>query len=1038
VKHALSRLVAGLAVVVLCAFFANAAQAQTGKLTGTVTDAQSGAALEGAQVILQGTGISALTGANGRFFVVNVPPATYTVLVRRIGYTSAEVHNVVVQIDVTRTVDVELSAAGAVGVEEIRITAEEVPLVQPGVTGTGSNIRAEEIQALPVTNIQGVLSLQQGFIEVPQNTDLISFSETRRNPVTPLRVRGGRGGETLTLIDGVPINNFVFGGPAFDITNEAVEQVDFQRGGFEPQYGNALSGIINIATREGGTSLAGGFSYQTSKIGGALGSRPDELLDFNLFQGFLSGPIPGTGQRLRFMAAGRLSSGADRVLNFDSDVARALGRPADKPAQAANPLAWDLFPGWRAFGYDQVRDITGKLTYYVTPTAKLSVEGIRYERQRLPFDFDWMLTGFNPYNAPAVQNLEDSLSVGPAGALITQPVLGTAQYYDVVQGSLFTERTLYSAKWDHTLGRWAYKARVGRLDQRRETCSVWQGVCLGNKFADYNFNDQFVAPIKSTINPTAGTENIYGGEHLITTSVSMDVQGQATDHHQLQLGGSYELHDLNYQEWTNVGTNDVYVVPRYYKAKPFVAAAYIQDRIEYDFLTVKVGMRFDWGRAGGQFFANPRDPTNGTTAREICDANPGTYTTTDPISMQPVSGFAACALDRNLLAQATAEAQADDFVNAGTRTQFSPRIGVSFPLTERSMVFFNFGRYSQNPLYNNVFTNTGIGTVAGDSLGVCDATAVVPGTNQCYPIITNVWGETPFLGNPNLLIEKTTSYELGFATEIGDQFALQVAAYSKDQFGLTGTREGGRSPSGAVYFDVGSTYGNAIYDYYVMVNQDFQTVRGFEVSLRRRLFNYWGFNINFGFSQATTNAAAPELAYQRNDAEGVPQNLKEITSEIDIPVTFNASLLFRVGNEQPFGIGILDAIVRNANATVTVSARSGVPYTPTLSFQGLGDSQLEQNSGRSPSVFTMNLLAGKDFNLSNLHWGVFAQITNLLNTKNCNQVYATTGNCDGGSVDQSTRRNGNTVGTGASSTFFDRAAYYAAGRQMNFGARMSF
>jgi outer membrane receptor protein involved in Fe transport len=1037
VKHALSRLVAGLAVVVLCAVFANAAQAQTGKLTGIVTDAQSGAPLEGAQVILQGTGITALTGANGRFFVVNVPPATYTVLVRRIGYTSAEVHNVVIQIDVTRTVDVELAPAGAVGVEEIRVTAEEVPLVQPGQTSTKTNIRAEEIAALPVTNITEVLALQQGFIEVPQNTDLISFSEQRRNPITPIRIRGGRGGESLTLIDGIPINNFVFGGPAFNITNEAVEQVDFNQGGFEPQYGNALSGIINIATREGGTNLAGAIRYQTSAVGGALGNTPDELQDFNLLEGFLSGPIPGTGQRLRFMAAGRVQTSADRVLKFDNDVYSASGR--DPNLLGIQQL--DLFPGWRAFGYNNLRDITGKLTYYFTPTAKLSVEGIRYEGQRLPFDFDWILEGFYPLSAPAVTNLEDSLAVGGSG-IIQQPsdVAGAGGNYDVVQGSIYVQRNLFGVKWDHTLGRWAYKARVGRLDQQRETCNVWQGVCLGREFQDVNFNEQFVSNGIS-IGPTDGTGEIYGGEHLITTSGGVDIQGQVTDHHQLQFGGSYTHHDLTYSEFENVGVNDVYVVPKYYAAKPWEGAIYLQDRIEYDFLTVKLGARFDWGSAPGKALADPRNPTNGTTAREICNAdsvnNYATYNYTDPTSGQTYYGFGACALSSDLLAQATAQASQDDFVDASTRTQFSPRLGVSFPLTERSMVYFNFGRYSQNPLYNNIYQNTGNGTVAGDSAGICTDTQVIPGTDMCYPIMTYAYGSAQFVGNPNLLIEKTTQYEFGFATELGGNYALQISAYSKDQFGLTGTRSGGQDATGTRYFDVGATYGNSTYTYWVLVNQDFQTVRGLEVNLRRRLFSYWGFNLNFGLTQATTNASAPDLEAQNRD-NGDPQNLKEIRSEIDLPASFNASVFFRVGNEQPFGIGILDQIVKNASATVTLQARSGFPYTPQLNTNGLGAAnRLERNSGRGPGVMTVNLQADKSFWLSNLQWGVFMRVSNLLDKVNCQQVYATTGECDAGRVDQTRRNNGNTIGN-ATSTYLDRASFYGPRRSINFGARVSF
>jgi outer membrane receptor protein involved in Fe transport len=314
---------------------------------------------------------------------------------------------------------------------------------------------------------------------------------------------------------------------------------------------------------------------------------------------------------------------------------------------------------------------------------------------------------------------------------------------------------------------------------------------------------------------------------------------------------------------------------------------------------------------------------------------------------------------------------------------------------------------------------------------------VIPGTEQCYPIITYAWGARQFLGNPNLLIEKTTSYELGFATELGGNFGLQVSAFSKDQFGLTGTRLGGQGTDGARFFDVGSTYGNSTYDYWVLVNQDFQTVRGFEVALRRRVFNYWGFNINFGLTQATTNAAAPDLEVQ-NREDGDPQNLKEIRSEVDLPASFNASVFFRVANERPFGIGLLDEIVRNASATVTVSARTGFPYTPTLTNTGIGvNAQLERNSGRQPGVFVMDLNADKNFRLSNLRWGAFVRISNLLNTVNCNQVYASTGNCDGGTVDQDRRRNGNTLATGTT-TFYDRASYFQARRSINFGARVSF
>ena len=1037
---------AGLAAGLLLAAAGGTAAAQTGKLTGVVTDAASAQPLEGAEVGLQGTGIRALTGQNGRFFIVNVPPGRYTVTVRRIGYQAADVRNILIQIDVTRTVDVALTVAAAVDIAAIVVVAEPTPLVQPGMTGSGTNVQAEEIDALPVVSIQGVLELQQGFLEVPQNTDIVSFTDTRRNPLNPVSIRGGRGGETLTLIDNIPINNFVFGGPAFDITTEAVEQIDFQRGGFEPQYGNALSGIINIATREGGTQLAGAVSFQTSSIGGALGNTADELRGFDLLQGFMSGPVPGTNNTLRFMVAGRNQDGADRVLEFDDDVFRASGPLPDQNPNPQNaPHALDLYSGWRAFGYDQQRDITGKLTWYLQPTMKLSLLGIGYERQRLPFDFDYLLTQFDPLAAPGVTNLEDSVSA--VGGDFGTPPVGNRAFEDVVQGSIHVRRVLTSARWDHTIGRWAYQFAASRFEQERETCNFFSGVCLGDRFADINFAGRFVAPGITSGHPVQGTDEFYGGERLVTWVGRFDLQGQATDHHNLQLGAFYQHHDLTFDELRNRGSNDVVVIPSFYHAEPWDAAAYIQDRIEYDFLTVKLGARFDFGRAGGLAFGDPRDPTARTTAREVCagefthsqlGAIPA-FTTPDPNNPgQTLNGFAACTASRTLLDSATGLARDDDFVSSKTRTQFSPRIGVSFPLTERSQVFFNFGRYSQNPLYNNIFQNTGIGTVAGEAQGICDTDEVVLGTDQCYPIIFSDIYTVSFLGNPNLLIEKTTAYEMGFATELGDDYGLQITAFSKDQFGLSGLRQGGIDSIGAALFDVGATYGSAQYNYFVIVNQDFQTVRGFEIALRRRLSDYWGFNINYGFAQATTNAAAPDLEFQRQAEEADPVNLEEITSSVDQPHVFNASLFFRVGNEEPFGNGVLDAIVRNANAAITLRAASGLPYTPTLNFTGLGTQQLAQNSGRAPGTFRVDLLAAKDFQVSNLRYGVFVRVDNLLDTRNCVQVFTTTGRCDVGTVDQSRSRQGNAVGQATVSTFFDRPQFTGDRRSVNVGARLNF
>ncbi|MHC5035452.1 MAG: TonB-dependent receptor, partial [Planctomycetota bacterium] len=453
-KYALTLLALALALSALLGGNAAPAYAQVGKVTGVVTDATTGEVLAGVQVYIEGTGRGALSADNGRYFILNVPPGTYVLVAEIIGYATVRTVDVVVGIDVTRTVDFEMTPQ-AIAVEELVVEAERVPLVETTATGARDAITSMEVMALPVADVGGALSLRSGFLQVPQNTDVISLQEERRG-LSPIRIRGGRAGETLTLIDGVPINNFVFGGPGFDITPYAVSTINYERGGFEPQYGNALSGIINIATREAGTELQGTLELQSSRVGGALGSDHDELLDSDLWQGFLGGPVPGTGEKLRFVLAGRMSSRADRVLEFDQEVYNPL---QTTPEYGFNqPHTLDIQPGWRAMGYDQKRDIFGKLTYYFRPTAKLSVLAVDYQRQRQAADFQWQLNAFDA--------VSKCVSVYGAGAVdVCNSVYGfgrTANYRNLAMHTYRLDRSLFAAYWDQTVGRGRYRITAGR------------------------------------------------------------------------------------------------------------------------------------------------------------------------------------------------------------------------------------------------------------------------------------------------------------------------------------------------------------------------------------------------------------------------------------------------------------------------------------------------------------------------------------------------------------------------------------------------
>ncbi|HEY8470429.1 MAG TPA: TonB-dependent receptor [Longimicrobiales bacterium] len=995
---------------------AGPAAAQSGKLTGIVTDAATGAPLAGVQITLEGTGRSVLTQDNGRYFIINVPPGVYTVSAQLIGYATVRRENVQVSIDVTHTVDFALPSQ-ALAVEGVVVEAERVPLITLDRTGAGETLTSLYLEALPVSDVTDALELQAGFLQVPQNTEVVAYAEERRG-VTPLRIRGGRGAETLTLIDGIPVNNFVLGGPAIDLTTEAVEQIDFKRGGFEPQYGNALSGIIDIATKEGGTELSGAVDFRTSAVGAWLGNALDEVRDWNQFSGFISGPVPGTAERLRFMFSGQQSYGPDRVLEFDDDVFD----PTSTTTRPNTPFQLDIVPGWRSFGYDVGRNLFGKVTFYANPAAKLSASWLRYERQTRTFDFDWMWAGFDPLTA--AKTVEDSTYFSGANGY-------WLNFKYLVQGSISQERDLYVLRWDHTLGKSAYQIALGRFDQKRVTCNWAQGVCLGDEFEDPNFAGGFVDPgAEFTRGPTVGTDFFYGGETIETWVARADFQSQVTDHHNIRAGVFFQRHDVLYDEWECSCVNAPDKLRNFWSAEPWDAAFYVQDKIEYDFITVDLGFRFDYGRAEAKFFTNPLDPTNGTTALTVC-ADPNAFPTIPAEAQQELQNLGQslewlrnnCG-DPDARRVAAIIAAQDDFSEAKPRRQFSPRIGVSFPVTESSNLFFNFGRYSQNPILKNLYWYTGAGTPNEGTPKALDLNAFE------YSM--------PFLGNPSLAIETTNAYEIGYRAEIGTNYALSAIAFAKDQSGLTGVRLVGQNPFPV--FDPGVTYGSPSPQYLILVNGDFATVRGFEVSLRRQIADYWGFDLNYSWSRARINAADPERQRERVDNEDEQFILFEYPSEVDQPHVFRGVLRFAVLDEAPEALGALGGLVRNSNLSITVRAESGLPYTPITSGFGLSNAEARQtiNSGRAPFTWRIDLRAQKSIDIGNVRYQLYADVFNLLDRKNCIQVFNTTGHCLAGTEDQDRRQAGGGFTRNGASTYFDRPDFVGQRRTIEAGIRVSF
>lgn len=220
----------------------------TGKIAGKITDVQTGSPLPGANIQVAGTQLGAASDLSGEYVILNVTPGTYTLNISFIGYSNHLIEDVKVNADLTSRINVALEPSVIEG-NEIIVTADPQK-IQKDQTSSVSRVRQDEIDALPIGNFTEALSIQAGVV----------------GSGSSLHVRGGRSNEVAYLIDGMYVQDPLLGGLATNIGNDAIQEMSLLSGTFNAEYGNALSGIVNIVTREGGEKLNGKVEIQSQRF----------------------------------------------------------------------------------------------------------------------------------------------------------------------------------------------------------------------------------------------------------------------------------------------------------------------------------------------------------------------------------------------------------------------------------------------------------------------------------------------------------------------------------------------------------------------------------------------------------------------------------------------------------------------------------------------------------------------------------------------------------------------------------------------------
>ncbi len=527
----------------------------TGKIAGVIKDSQSGEALPGVNVFIENELMGSATDGDGYYYVLNVPPGTYTVIAQLIGYKETRITNVKVNVDLTTQINFDLQTEAVEG-DEVVVVADR-PLIQKDLTSSSVQITADEIEALPVDNFGEVVALQAG--------------------VVAGHFRGGRTGEVSYMVDGIPVNDPFNNSIAIEVENSSIQQLEVISGTFNAEYGQAMSGIVNIVTKEGSNKYEGQVSAYASSF---YSTHEDVFLNLNEFdldgaqnfQGSLSGPIPFL-KKVRFFATAR-------ALQDDGFLygARAYKTSDNEP----------LFPSGDSsivsMNPSEELSLHTKLTYYLTPALKLN------------YGFLW--------NDNENRYYDHAFRLAPDGLMNH---FRNNWNHNIVVNHGLSNSTFYTMRFARNFSDYEGYLYEDPLDERYEI-PEW-----GQPQSNYTFR-------------SGGNQTWRYNRNTTTSLAKFDLSSQVSKEHKIGIGFLYRTHDV-YSFGTGffsevVGFNaatleDIYDI-RYpaefapgreeYDRSPREFSAYLQDKMEYDDFIINAGLRLDYFDPNSDILSDNRNP----------------------------------------------------------------------------------------------------------------------------------------------------------------------------------------------------------------------------------------------------------------------------------------------------------------------------------------------------------------------------------------------------------------------------------------------
>ena len=977
-------------IVALTVVLSSSLLAGPGKITGRVTERQSGEMLPGANIVISHivredgaeVPVDHVMGASvdveGFYYILNVPSGLYVVTASMLGYTPLTQKQIRVDQDRTIVVNFSLSSAD-IEVEQVVVVAER-EIIKQDVSATQEVILTTRLEAMPVLRIDEFVGNLKG-------VELISGAEGNG-----LSVRGGAIRETDVRMDGISLQDPRTENSYIALNSTAIEEIQVMTGGFTAKYGGFRSGLLNVVTKEGnrdrytvslktdialegqqrffGTnpwsddswiykvfagqyamngirtsedsmavpeefwrfigwkrvrSLTPGFNFldSTQKLDLWKNQHPqyDVANRRNVYvEGSITGPVPGSFIPL----FGAFAERSTFLLGFkyeDSQLAFPLG-PRD------NYLDWNM----------QL-----KLSTSVSDKVRFSVNGMYA-------DISSVSGGLQANYGGALVDASSSFgflnttpsSISQAARLIAGNA-GLQQIFNKSRLQFYDQRYIVGGvKLTHMVSSSSYytvDVQMGYTDQNLapfvlDTSRADAWVTYTTKFAS-NPTVRFLRT------PALGSPNgstkpgsdpldffrMYGGaqradsSHSLVLQLKSDYTAQLGRHHQFEAGVSARYLDMFVYTGTWFQAQIAYTPDlwQYYTATPLDIGAYVQDKLEFEGMILNAGLRLDYFNPlkKGYVTGFPSDADYKNFYDKVYMNTPGDW-----------GSYERWLEFRSLLENPPGWERKENRV----QMYLSPRMGVSFPITESSKMYFNYGHFYQRPptsfLYNQAIY---IGSVA--------------------------------LPSPDLDMARTVSYEFGYEQMLPLNLLFNVTAYYKDN------RNEPLSRSMVNYYS-----DNVLLSYYPDAYSD---VRGVEIRFERPVGRFISFNAMYDYSLVSGGQTGLSTVYEdrlRAKTESETRSAVQYNSE----PRPRANVSLNVHTPRDFGTEFLGfQLLNSIVANIFFEWRDGGRYLWNPEVTDVKDRIYVD----AVNVWNIDLRASKAFDLSYADIEFVLTIKNLTNNK---------------------------------------------------------